>query len=340
LLSADDHKETLAQLAEFDWGVSKIGLDCAKKYIQTLGKDGVAEVRNRLEELDAGSDDAALYKSTNHKYDGAAGDAEYRQGGVDRAAALKEDFPGSQRQPYKTLLELLVFATADEAHFKMQVKFLGLACGSEVLLATIKGSSLKGILRLMEKAIIKAIVNDWDEVNFSDIRDVLRSMLVCGTSDTSFEDDTVVAVKAQETVYGGEALSPRRSKCRLRGKSITEWRDELINVEVTTGKYMLLGEIQIVRFKMLMQRETMGGHDGYDESRGLRGLLDATEKIFLSDEGDPQAKLSKKDLEKVRKLVARRDAAIKKSAKSKAKAEALNLKIQTITGEEQAPVEI
>jgi hypothetical protein len=169
----------------------------------------------------------------------------------------------------------LVHATADEFKFKTQVEALGEVSGASVVLATIKGSSLKGILRLMEKAIIKAICQGRAEVDFSDIRDVLRAMLVCGAKHTTFEADTTIAVRAQAAVYGGTALPPRRSKCRLVGKSDTEWRDELINVEVTTGKHKLLGEIQIVRSKMLLQRESMGGHDGYDESRGLRGLLDA-----------------------------------------------------------------
>jgi hypothetical protein len=278
LLSQDEHTESLAQLVEFDRAVSQIGLSVARKYMQTLGKASITQLRMWLKELDAGSDDASLYKSTNHKYEGAAGDAAYRQSGADSAAAVKKAFPGDQRQPCKSLLKLLVYATADEGIFKAEVKALGKASGAEVLLATIKGSSLKGILRLMEKGIIKAIVNGWDEVDFSDIRDVLRAMLVCGTKSTSFEEDTAVAAKAQAAVYGSEALPPRRSKCRLVGESVTEWRDELINLEVTTGKYKLLGEIQIVRFKMLMQRETMGGHDGYDESRGLRGLLEAMDK--------------------------------------------------------------
>jgi hypothetical protein len=280
LLSRNEHKKSLAQLVEFDRTVCHIGLETAKKYIETLGKAGAIELRKQVKQLDAGSKDAELYRTTDGKYRDAIGDEALRRRGVERAAAVKVSFPDDQRQPVKTLLELLVFATADEFEFKTQVKALGAASGANVVLATIKGSSLKGIIRLMEKGIIKAIVQGWkDEVDFSDIRDVLRAMLVCGSNDssvrTSFEEDTAVASKVQDAVYGGKELPPRRSKCRLVGKSATEWRDELINVEITTGKHKLLGEIQIVRSKMLLQRESMGGHDGYDESRGLRGLLDA-----------------------------------------------------------------
>ena len=181
----------------------------------------------------------------------------------------------------------------------------------------------------MEKGIIKALINDWDEINYADIRDALRAMLACGTKDTSFAEDTAVAAKAQGVVYGGEALPPRRSKCRLVGKSVTEWRDELINVLVTTGKHQLLGEIQIVRSKMLMQRESMGGHDGYDESRGLRGLLDAMEACGFGGGGggggggSAGATLTKKGQKTVEKLIAKRDATI---AKANAKATTIRAK--------------
>ena len=69
-----------------------------------------------------------------------------------------------------------------------------------------------------------------------------------------------MAVKAQAAVYGGKELPPCRSKCRLVGESVTGWRDELVNVKHATGKHGLIGEIQIVRSKMLLQRETMGGY--------------------------------------------------------------------------------
>ena len=139
MLSRGEHQEAFAQLIELDRAVNKIGLDAAKKYMKTLGKAGAAKLHKRLKELDAGSDDAALYKTTDSKYGGAAGNKAYQQGGVERAAAVKAAFPGDQRQPCKTLLELLVFATADEAEFKKQVNALGKACGAVVLLADLKG---------------------------------------------------------------------------------------------------------------------------------------------------------------------------------------------------------
>lgn len=60
-----------------------------------------------------------------------------------------------------------------------------------------------------------------------------------------------------KVLIAGKTLLPCRSKCRLVGESVTEWRDELINVKHATGMHGLIGEIQIVRSKMLLQRETM-----------------------------------------------------------------------------------
>jgi hypothetical protein len=108
---------------------------------------------------------------------------------------------------------------------------------------------------LFEKALLKAVVLGLPTVDFSIIKDVLRAMIVA--------DTTSVAIKAQEAVYAPQSeLPPCRSKCRLVGESITEWRDELVNVEHNTGKHKLICEIQIVRSKMLLQRQEMGGHDG------------------------------------------------------------------------------
>lgn len=302
-LSADRNAEVLAQLAvELDAVVNQIGLDYGGKLVKALGKNGTAKLQQRLAQLDSGSNDAVLYRGVTSKYRAVAGNASYEQQGEERAAAVKAAYPGPQRQPTKSLLRLLVYATADEEQFKAEVQKLSKSCGAKVKLATIKGSSLKGILRLMEKGILKAIINGWDAVDFSDIRDVLRAMLVCGNNGTSFADDTAIAVKAQAAVYGSEVLSARRSKFRLGGDSVTEWRDELVNPLLTSGKHRLLAEIQIVRSRMLIQRESMGGHDGYDESRGLRGLYDAcvASGLGASSSGDADKKLGA--------LIAKRDA--------------------------------
>ena len=98
----------------------------------------------------------------------------------------------------------------------------------------------------------------WDTLDFSDIRDVSRGMLVAGDKHTSFNEDTAIASKAQDAVYDGTELVPCRSKCRY-GPSLTQWRDELVNLRLMTGKFKMICEIQIVRSKMLLQRESMGG---------------------------------------------------------------------------------
>lgn len=323
-LSKEEHKDTLSQLTtEIDKVVCQIGLDFGQKMIEEFGKDGFTKLSKELREMDSGSEDVQLYRSTDSKYKDASKDAAYRQSGENFAADVKSSYPpNEQQQPVKTLLELLVCATADEASFKANVHQLGEASGAEVLLSDIKGSSLKGILRLMEKGILKALQNKLKTVDFSDIRDVLRAMLVCGSKDTDFDEDTAIAVKAQDAVYRCETLSARRSKCRLVGESKTEWRDELVNLEHTTGKHSLLVEVQIVRSKMLLQRASMGGHDGYDVSRGLRGLYDVCLANGYVDVSD--RKLSKEEQKRYDGLVARRDAMIEKINSS------FNLQLQAI----------
>lgn len=319
-LSKEEHKDTLSQLAtEIDKVVCQIGLDFGLKMIEELGKDGFAKLSKELSEMGKEDKDAQLYRTTDGKYKDVSADASYRQSGEKFAADVKASYPpNKQQQPVKTLLELLVCATADEASFKANVHQLGEASGAEVLLSDIKGSSLKGILRLMEKGILKALQNKLKTVDFSDIRDVLRAMLVCGNKDTDFDEDTAIAVKAQDAVYRCETLSARRSKCRLVGESKTEWRDELVNLEHTTGKHSLLVEVQIVRSKMLLQRASMGGHDGYDVSRGLRGLYEVCLANGYVDASD--RKLSKEEQKKIDAIISKRDAMF----------EMFNLQIQAI----------
>jgi hypothetical protein len=93
-LSLDEHKEAFAQLVGFDRAVCRIGLDAAKKYIETLGKAGAAELRKRLTEFDVGSKDAELYRTTDGKYRDVEGDEALRQSGVKLAASVKAAFPG------------------------------------------------------------------------------------------------------------------------------------------------------------------------------------------------------------------------------------------------------
>jgi len=337
-LSLEEHADTLTTLTtELDMIVNQIGLDFAKRMIKDLGQDGFDQLSEQLLEMDTGDKDVQLYRTTDSKYKDVSEDVTYRQGGEKFAADVNASHPpAEQRQPAKTLLELLVFATADEASFKKNVKQLGETSGAEVLLSDIKGSSLKGILRLMEKGILKAIKKQLKTVDYSDIRDVLRAMLVCGNKDTGFEEDTAIAVKAQAAVYQCDTLSARRSKCRLVGESTSEWRDELVNLKHTTGNHNLLVEIQIVRSKMLLQRESMGGHDGYDESRGLRGLYEACldngylNRAPASSSTGSGRQLSKKEQKKVDELIAKRDALAISMEKIATNMKKIDLQIQAI----------
>lgn len=321
---------TLNTLAmQFDVKVSTMLLQFAIKYIEKLGSDGAEAIRLRVQELDDGSDDVQLYNATDSKLKKEKGDAAYRETGAAFAAALKEQFRVPPPQPFTTILENMVFSLAGEQTFKAAVNKIGEGTGAEVKLSDRKGSSLKGFLRLYEKALLKAVILKLKIVDFSKIFDVLRAMLVAKS--------TAVAAKAQKAVYTSEALQPCRSKCRLVGTSVTGWRDELINVKHAVGEYGLIGEIQIVRSKMLLQRETMGGHDGYDDARSLRGLYEACTAIVSSPASTTAAKeLTKKEQKALaeiqaerKKVIAIRDKAIASFDASMAK---LALKEEAITG--------
>ena len=309
-------KDTLTALAQrFDAEVGKVLLRFTYGYVQKLlSGDGADALKARLQSLDDTSDDTKLYNATDSKYqkEGEA-DAAYRSAGAARAAAVQTAYPNGKRQPCSTLLEMMVFASADEASFKAAVTTLGEAVGAEVRLSERKGSSLKGMLRLYEKGLLKAVILGLDFVDFSLVFDVLRAMLVAPTTE--------VAAKAQAAVYDGKELPPCRSKCRLVGESVTGWRDELVNVIHATGKHGLVGEIQIVRENMLLQREHMGGHDGYDESRSLRGLFEA---CVASGYGGK--KLSKSEQKKMAKIEKGRKKAIAKKKKADAAFDALMAK--------------
>jgi hypothetical protein len=327
-LAGGGMKDTLRSLADrFDAEVSRILLRFTKRYIAKLGPSGAEAIRARLRILDDSSEDTKLYNATDNKYKKEKGDAAYRKSGESRAAAVKKAFPGAQHQPCSTILEMMLYSSEDEQTFKAAVMKLGELTGAEVKLSDRKGTSLKGFLRLYEKALLKAVILGLDDVDFSMIYDVLRAMLVA--------PDTGVASKCQTAVYEGTELSPCRSKCRLVGESVTGWRDELINVKHVTGKYGLIGEIQIVRSKMLVQRETMGGHDGYDESRSLRGLLDA-----CVASGHSAKELTKKEEKALAKALAKRKKAIvkweakwkKARASHKVTVAKIDLQIEAITG--------
>lgn len=316
---------TLNTLAmQFDVKVSTMLLQFGIQYIEKLGPDGAEAIRLRVQELDDGSDDVQLYNATDSKLKKEKGDAAYRKDGAVSAAALKKKIPIPPPQPFTTILENMVLSLAGEQTFKEKVIKIGEETGAEVKLSDRKGSSLKGFLRLYEKALLKAVTLKLDFVDFSKIFDVLRAMLVAPC--------TAVAAKVQKAVYSSKTLSPCRSKCRLVGPSVTGWRDELINVRHATGEYGLIGEIQIVRSKMLLQRGTMGGHDGYDESRSLRGLYEAC--IARTRE------LSESEQKKLTKIEAKMKKALEKKNKAVAKAMAaydatmakLDLEKQAITG--------
>eukprot|EP00729_Bicosta_minor_P012035 gene12035-2454_t len=146
---------------------------------------------------------------------------------------------------------------------------------------------------------------------------------------------TAIAVKARDAVYRCETLSARRSKCRLVGESKTEWRDELVNLEHTAGNHSLLVEIQIVRSKMLLQRASMGGHDGYDVSRGLRGLYEVCLANGYVDASD--RKLSKEEQKKIDELVAKLDVHISIVEKIKLQIQAIKDGGGDVVSSSQAP---
>ena len=306
-------KATLNTIVQrFDKVVSSMLLQFTYQYVKKLGSSGGAEaLKARLQTLDDTSDDVKLYLHTDKKLRKKAGDAGLRKTGVARAAAVKKAHPDAPRQPVSTVLEMIVSATEKEQAFKTAVIELGKASGAEVQLSDIKGSSLKGLLRLFEKALLKAVILGLDHVDFSLIYDLLRAMLVA--------PDTAVAAKAQTAVYDGTVLVPCRWKCRLEGKSVTGWRDELVNVFLDG----FIGEIQIVRSEMLVQRDTMGGHDGYDESRSLRGLYEACATKQQVKE------LTAKEQKALAKLLAKRKKAIAACVAILAK---VDPQIEAITG--------
>jgi hypothetical protein len=322
-LAADGMEHTVDNLADgFDAVVSRMLLRFTKEYIAKLGPSGAEAIRARLRLLDDSSDDTKLYIATDNKYKKEKGDAAYRRTGVTFASELKKNFPDDQHQPCSTILKMMLYSSEDEQTFKAAVLKIGEQTGAAVKLSDRKGSSLKGLLRLYEKALLKAVILKRDNLDFSIIYDVLRAMLVA--------PDTDVASKCQVAVYEGEELLPCRSKCRLGGKSVDGWRDELINAWHTTGRHRLIGEIQIVRSKMLLQRETMGGHDGYDASRSLRGLYDA---CVASGHVKELSKIDEKALAKAEKKKRKIKQAIAKSeTKFKSLLKKVNLQIQSITG--------
>ena len=170
-LATVEMQDTVKTLASrFDAVIADINLRAAYKYVEKLGVSGAQAIYAQLQAWDDSSDDTKLYNATTSKLAKEKGNAAYLKGGEKFAAAVKKAHPGVQHQPFTTLLEVLVFSAADEESFKSAVLKIGAATGAEVKLSERKGSSLKGFLRLYEKALLKAVILGLDHVDFSLVR--------------------------------------------------------------------------------------------------------------------------------------------------------------------------
>ena len=122
---------------------------------------------------------------------------------------------------------------------------------------------LKNISRVFEK-----IMFDPDNQGSCEkIADIVRAMLSASSMKmvaeivmAFLESDEVVIVRVKDRFV--EKASPGG------------WRDLMINFYMANDQQRFVCEVQVVLEKMLVARKGLGGHDGYDQSRNAREVLE------------------------------------------------------------------
>jgi len=172
------------------------------------------------------------------------------------AQTLQADLSSLQEVSLLQLLKLVPVTLEEfraEAERIAELTGAKLICGDKV--------STKGVLRTLEKCLIKALASSSPILDFYANRDPVRCQFQCTTS--------TMALAVQRAVQASGIWGVVRWKHRY-GPQFA-WQDNLINVRLASTRVVC--EVQIALTKMCLQRAEMGGHHSYDDVRGLQGLL-------------------------------------------------------------------
>ena len=115
---------------------------------------------------------------------------------------------------------------------------------------------MKGIYRVLEKGVFKYNENLTDDLDLSQVRDLVRG----GIIDLTMRGLSKVA----RYILESDAVTICRVKDRFNNPSPAGWTDLMVNFYLNDDPGKHVCEVQLIHFKMLSQRTTQEGHDAYN----------------------------------------------------------------------------
>ena len=131
---------------------------------------------------------------------------------------------------------------------------------------------MKGIYRVLEKGVFKYNDDHEGELDFSQVRDLVRG----GIIDSTMEG----LAKVAKHLLGSANVQICRVKDRFNEPSAAGWTDLMVNFYFNDDPNKHVCEVQLIHFKMLSQRTTQEGHNAYNIFR-VRGYCYAALPIVL-----------------------------------------------------------
>ena len=191
-----------------------------------------------------------------------------------RCTDLKETTDASKpvkvRNPGVSYTSMMVYLHRVDPIFLSEVERIEEVCGQGVSLkfSGNKSVSLKGATRMLEKAIIKTILENHfaNTIKFDSVLDGVRAMFV--------HAGCKVGIEVIDKLDASTVMVNARIKKRTSGM-VDRWCNVLGNWFVTPegGAKPVPVEVQVVERLMLFQTEGLDGHYDYDNILSSRGIL-------------------------------------------------------------------
>ena len=115
---------------------------------------------------------------------------------------------------------------------------------------------MKGIYRVLEKGVFKYNDDTTEDLDFSRVQDLVRG----GIIDTTMQGLSAIT----NYIHASNEVTVCRVKDRFNYPSPSGWTDLMVNFYLNDDPGKHVCEVQLIHFKMLSQRTTQEGHDGYN----------------------------------------------------------------------------
>ena len=115
---------------------------------------------------------------------------------------------------------------------------------------------MKGIYRVLEKGVFKYDNESTEDLELGQVRDLVRG----GIIDLAMQGLGDIA----QYILASDEVTVCRVKDRFNDPSPAGWTDLMVNFYLNDDPGKHVCEVQLIHFKMLSQRTTQEGHDGYN----------------------------------------------------------------------------